>query len=298
MDNVTLNRESKLKRVTFLGMFLNVVLVLLKFLVGFLSNSQVIIADAVHSLSDFVSDAFVLVGIRISSKPADETHQYGHHRFENLFTIIVGLILVFAAVFLGHNAIVSIITKEYNNRDNLWIVFSVALFSIFSKEYMFQKTKKIGEKFNSEMIIANAWHHRSDAFSSIAAATGILGSIIGFGIADPIAAMFVGIMIVKVGLELIIKNVNTLMDASISRDTFKLIRRSIESVPEVIEYHNLKARYIGPYIYCELHILVDPNLTITEAHEISHVVKNNIIKNVKNIKDVQIHIEPFINTKK
>lgn len=295
MNDEELNRKSELRKVTFLGMFLNVTLVFLKFLAGFLSGTQAIIADAVHSLSDFVSDAFVLISIKISSKPADRTHQYGHYRFENLFTIVVGFILVSAAIFLGYNAIVSIITGKYHNRDNLWVAFSIALVSVFSKEFIFQKTRKIGEKFDSEIVIANAWHHRSDSFSSIAAAAGILGSIIGFNIADSIAAIIVGAMIIKVGLELIIKNVNILVDSSIDRDTLELIKRSVESVPEVIEFHNLKTRYIGPYIYCELHILVEPHLTITKAHEISHLVKNEIMEKVKNIKDVQIHIEPFDN---
>ena len=227
-----MNREIELKKITLAGVFLNVLLIVLKFLAGFLSGSQVIIADGVHSLSDFISDAFVLIGIKISSKPPDETHNYGHYKFENLFTILVGFIL-------------------------------------------------------------NAWHHRSDSFSSIAAAIGIFGSMVKIKIADPIGTMVVSAIILKTGITLVIKNTNFLMDVSIAKTSFESIIKSIKSIPEVIEYHNLKARYIGPYIYCELHILVDPNLTVRKAHEISHKVKDEIMKNVENVKDVQIHIEPY-----
>ncbi|HEW90976.1 MAG TPA: cation transporter [Thermotogaceae bacterium] len=288
-----MNREIELKKITLAGVFLNVLLIVLKFLAGFLSGSQVIIADGVHSLSDFISDAFVLIGIKISSKPPDETHNYGHYKFENLFTILVGFILIIAALLLSYRAINSIITKEYISHENLWTAFIIALFSIVSKEYIFKKTITIGRKHNSEMIIANAWHHRSDSLSSIAAAIGIFGSMVKIKIADPIGTMVVSAIILKTGITLVIKNTNFLMDVSIDKTSFESIIKSIKSIPEVIEYHNLKARYIGPYIYCELHILVDPNLTVRKAHEISHKVKDEIMKNVENVKDVQIHIEPY-----
>lgn len=287
------SRKEALKKITFEGLLLNVALVFLKFLAGFLSGAQVIIADALHSLSDFISDAFVFLGIKISSKPPDDTHHYGHYRFENLFTIIVGLVLIGAASFLIYEALNSIITKEYLEREKLWLAFIVALFSVISKEYIFRETLKIGKEFNSEMIIANAWHHRSDSFSSIAALIGIIATIANLKIADPVSAIIVSIIIMRIGIKLIVKNTNALMDMAIDKKTLESIAESIKSIPEVIEYHNLKARYVGPYIYCEFHILVDPNLSIKEAHEISHTVKDKIMEKIKNIKDIQIHIEPY-----
>ncbi|ALM76153.1 cation diffusion facilitator family transporter [Thermococcus barophilus] len=252
----------------------NVLLALLKIAVGFMYSSLALISDGVHSLSDVVTSTIGFIGIKISSKPPDRSHPFGHSRFESLFAFFMGLALLLVAYEIGRDSLERIVmgkTIEVNS-----IMLGVAVFSIIFKEGMTQYTLRIGRKLNNQILIADAYHHRSDVLSTIAVLIGLLAERFGFRYGDSLAGLIVALFIAKVAVEIILQNVNYLTGTSPPFEICEKIKRVALSVDSVVGVHDLRAHYVGPKLHVELHIEVPPGLTLKEAHDVSEKVKRKI----------------------
>ena len=292
-----MKREDEIARVTLVGSVVNLLLVGLKFIAGVAGHSAAMISDAVHSLSDFVTDIVVLVFVRISAQPQDEGHDYGHGKFETLATLLIGLALAAAAVGI----VVSGATKfaAWLQGEDLAapgkLALWAALISIAVKELLFQYTRIKGKKLESSALKANAWHHRSDALSSIGAAIGIGGAIIlgnRWTVLDPLASIVVGAMLVKVAWDLLGPSFGELTDSSLPADTEAQMLEIINSVPGTSDPHNLRTRRIGNRIAAELHIRLDGNLFLNESHEIATEVERRFRERFGQQSHIIIHMEP------
>jgi cation diffusion facilitator family transporter len=295
----TPNRTDKAAKVTWVGFGWNVILTILKFIVGVIANSAALIADSIHSLSDFAGDLAVLAGIKLAKRPSDEDHHYGHGKYETLAAIILSLILMItAAGFLwqGGYLMIKILNSEIV-KPPTWPALAAAFLSIIVKEALFRYTYKAGNELHSSPLVANAWHHRSDALSSIAAFTGIAGAIFlgdKWLVLDPIAAVVVSIFIAKTAYSIGKSSLDELLEASLDENENKKIVELVNSVPGANHPHNLKTRKIGYYLAMEMHIYVDPSLNIIAAHNIATQVETLIKEQYGSHTIVSIHIEPSI----
>lgn len=294
-----MERLIKARRVTWIGMIWNVLLTIIKFIVGFTAKSSALVADAVHSLSDFASDISVLIGLKIASKPVDQDHNYGHGKFETLAAIIVGVMLFAVGIGILWNSIT--IIYDHFNGEPLMRPGTIALYAIIAsilvKEGLYQYTVESGKSLRSQVLIANAWHHRSDAFSSIAVLIGVSGAILlgdRWVILDPISAALVSILILKVAAQTSYDSFNELMEVSLSKEHQKEILMLVADVPGVNIPHNLKTRKIGNTIAIDLHIKVDKDLSIIKAHDISTLVENKLKASFGEDSFISIHVEPLI----
>ena len=292
-----MTRENELTKVTLLGSIGNLVLLTFKFVAGVVAGSSAMVADAVHSLSDFLTDLIVLVFVRIGAKPQDDSHDYGHGKFETLATLFVALALVGAAIGIIVNGSLKIArwlqgeTLEAPGMLALW----AALLSILVKEILFRITIAKGKALESPAVIANAWHHRSDALSSIGAAVGIGGAILlgqRWAVLDPLASIVVGGMLVKVAWDLLKVSTGELTDSSLSAETEREIEDIIRSFPQVSEPHNLRTRRIGNRIAIESHVRLDGGMTLDEAHDIVSAIEDRIRERFGHGTIVTIHMEP------
>ena len=294
----TESREKEIYKVTIIGSIVNFIMVLLKFIAAVAGKSSAMLADAVHSLSDFITDIFVIVFVRLSSKPADSSHDYGHGKYETLATVIIGIALLVVGAIILAGSIESII-NYFNGimpEKPGWIAFTVAILSIVSKEILYRYTVIKGRQVKSDAVIANAWHHRSDALSSIGTTIGIGGAIF-FGekwrVLDPIAAAVVSLFIFKVAVELIKPGFDELLEKSLPKDIEDRIIKAALSVDGVSQPHNLRTRKIGNKYAIDLHIRLDCDLTLREAHDIATEVENRIRAELCNDTYVNIHVEPL-----
>lgn len=292
------SREKEIYKVTIVGTIVNALLVAVKFVAGIMGRSSALVADAVHSLTDFVSDIVVLVFVRISGKPRDAEYGYGHGKFETLATMIIGVLLVAAGIGLLFNgakqvwdSINGIVLPEPT-----WIALAVAFISIVSKELLFRYTIKEGRRLNSDAVIANAWHHRSDVISSIGTMIGIGGAMF-FGrkwrILDPIAAVVVSFFIIKAGYDIIKPAINELLEASLPKEQTDEITEIIRSVAGVKGLHNLRTRKIGNAIAIDVHVKMDGELRLTEAHEIASRIEKAIRDHYGVESMINVHMEPL-----
>ena len=292
-----LTREQQLTKVTLLGSIGNLVLLSFKFVAGIVAGSAAMVADAVHSLSDFLTDLIVLVFVRIGAKPQDADHDYGHGKYETLATLLVALALVGAAIGIIVTGSLKIArwlqgeTLEMPGMLALW----AALLSIAVKEILFRYTLSRGKALNSPAVVANAWHHRSDALSSIGAAIGIGGAILlgeRWAVLDPLASIVVGAMLVKVAWDLLKVSTGELTDCSLPEETEREIEDIIHSFPEVSEPHNLRTRRIGNRIAIEAHVRLDGNMSLEDAHEIVSAIEHKLKDRFGKATLVTIHMEP------
>ncbi len=290
-------REDEITRVTLAGSVVNLLLVGLKALAGVAGHSAAMVSDAVHSLSDFVTDIVVLVFVRVSARPQDEGHDYGHGKFETLATLFIGLALAAAAVGIvvsGATKLASWLQGEdlpSPGKIALW----AALISIITKEILFQYTRIKGRKLNSPALEANAWHHRSDALSSIGTAIGIGGAIVlgeRWTVLDPLASIVVGAMLVKVAWDLLGPSFGELTDSSLPTDMEQEMLRIISAVEGVEDPHNLRTRRIGNHIAAEVHIRLDGKLTLESAHEKASEVERRFKDRFGKESHIIIHMEP------
>ena len=296
-----MTREKEISRVTVVGGIANLLLVAVKFVAGIAGRSAAMVADAVHSLSDFITDIVVLVFVGISAKPQDASHDYGHGKFETIATFFIGLALAGAAIGI----VVSGATKlaAWLQGEDIPVPGTMALWaaliSIIVKEILFQYTSRKGKKLESQALVANAWHHRSDALSSIAAAIGIGGAII-FGnrwtVLDPLASIVVGAMLVKVAWDLLGPAIGELTDKSLPEDAENEILGIIEEAPGVSQPHNLRTRRIGNRVAVEVHIRLDGNLTLAEAHERTSEIEKRLKERFGADSHITIHMEPVKNS--
>ncbi|HJO58332.1 MAG TPA: cation diffusion facilitator family transporter [Nitrospinaceae bacterium] len=278
-------------KATLVGAGANLGLSIVKFIGGIIGNSTAMVADAVHSVSDLLTDAIVLFTHNIGQKPKDEDHPYGHGRAETIGTTAIGFFIIAAGVGLAHEAwdIIQSGSAEIPKA----LAALTALVSIATNEWLFRYTRSIGEKSNSPALVANAWHHRSDAISSIAALVGIVGAMIGFPMLDPIAAAGVAFMVMKVGYEITLGGFRDLMDTALSEKQTHDIQVVIDDIPGVIKSHDLRTRRIGGEILMDVHIQVDNDLTVTEGHEVAERVRRKLIKVYPNTQDVLVHVDAY-----
>lgn len=285
--------------VTLLGSLANFLLLIFKFAAGWLGHSSAMIADAVHSLSDFVTDIIVLLFINISSKPKDESHDYGHGKYETLATSIIGIVLLCVGVGLFLESAGKIIGFYFRGEvleSPGKIALIAALVSIVVKEILFRVTLIVGRRENSQALIANAWHHRSDAFSSIGTALGIGGAILlgdKWRILDPLAAVIVSIFIVRVSLKLILPAINDLLEKSLPPEVEDEILAIIEETPGVKNPHNLCTRRIGNDFAIEMHIRVEGTTTVARAHELTCDIENKLRNKFGPATHIMLHVEPI-----
>ena len=297
MATKTFTREKDIYKTTLWGSVVNFILLTLKFIAGFVGNSSAMIADAVHSLSDFITDIIVIVFVRISSKPQDEGHDYGHGKYETLATAIIGVILFFVGIGILINSTESIIDvykgKELEAPSIL--ALAAAAISILAKEILYQYTVLKGKGLNSKAVIANAWHHRSDAFSSVGTLIGIGGAMFldtKWRVLDPIAAFVVSLFIVKVSVELVKPCVDELLEKSLPKDVEDKIIDIVLSQPEVSSPHHLRTRHIGNNIAIEIHIRLDGSMSLKDAHDITKKIEISLKEEFGPDTHIGIHFEP------
>ena len=297
MKSKTSLREREIYKVTIWGSVVNFVLLVLKFLAGIIGHSSAMVADAVHSLSDFITDVVVIVFVRIAGKPQDESHDYGHGKYETLATAIIGVVLLFVGVGILINSLKSIVAV-WNGvvlEAPSILAFVAAAVSIVSKEILYQYTVYKGKKFNSKAVIANAWHHRSDAFSSIGTLIGIGGAIFlgeQWRVLDPVAAFVVSLFIIKVSVELVKPCLDELLEKSLPKEMEDKILAIILSHPEVSSPHHLRTRYIGNNIAIEVHIRMDGSMALKDAHEITKRIEASLKEEFGPETHIGIHMEP------
>lgn len=296
-DNDRKGRAGKAVAVTWAGLAINLILTAFKFIAGFLGRSSAMIADAVHSVSDFATDIIVIWGFRFAEKPADEDHRYGHEKFETFVSLIVGILLFLVGVLITYNSIHSFILffrGEVIAEPKL-IALAAAVLSIIFKEGMYRYTVAVGRKINSNAVIANAWHHRSDAFSSIATMLGIGGAIIlgkKWAVLDPLAALLVSFFIFKVGYEIIKVSADELLEGSLGKELEDEILGIIRNTSGVKNPHDMKTRKIGSSFAVDVHIEVIENMTVSEAHDIASAVEEKLMDRYGRNIFISVHIEP------
>lgn len=294
----TVGRKKEIVRVTLLGSLGNFFLLLFKFVAGILGHSSAMIADAVHSLSDFITDMVVLVFVNISSKPQDENHDYGHGKYETLATSVVGMVLLAVGIGLlweGASKIIGYYFRGEMLESPGKIALIAAVLSIIIKEILYRITLRVGKCQNSQAVIANAWHHRSDAFSSIGTTVGIGGAILlgpKWRVLDPIAAVIVSMLIIKVSLQLIWPAINDLLEKSLPKDIEDEIIAVICETPEVKNPHNLRTRRIGNDFAIEIHIRVDGQMTVSRAHELTLQIEHKLRQKFGPHTHIALHVEP------
>ncbi|MCE9475561.1 cation diffusion facilitator family transporter [Bacteroides fragilis] len=297
MESEKSSREKGIYKVTIVGSIVNFLLLVFKFFAGIAGHSAAMLADAVHSLSDFITDIVVIVFVRIAGKPEDKGHDYGHGKYETLATAIIGLLLLCVGFGIFWNGASSIYTFLRGGQlESPGVVALVAaLVSIVSKEILYQYTVIQGKKLNSQAVIANAWHHRSDALSSIGTAIGIGGAILlgdHWWVLDPVAAVVVSFFIMKVSVRLLIPCVDELLEKSLPEDVEKEIEQTVLSFPGVSQPHHLRTRRIGNYYAIELHVRMDGKITLEEAHSTATAIENKLKEMFGKGTHVGIHVEP------
>ena len=294
-----MNREKEIISVTLWGGVANLLLCIFKMLSGVLGRSSAMVADAVHSISDFASDIIVLVMFRIAGKERDKSHDYGHGKFETLATLAVSLLLLVVGARLMAGSITGICSVFRGGRlaSPEPIAFWAAIVSIAVKEALYQWTVRVGKKQDSQAVIANAWHHRSDALTSVGSALGIGGAIILGGkwtVLDPAAGCVLSIVIVVVAVKMAIPAFAELVDASLPDETEDRILGVIRSVPGVVDAHDLKTRRMGPDIIADVHMVVRPDMSVLDAHTIATSVEKALRSEFGEDVQISIHIEPDV----
>lgn len=292
-----MGRNREIYKVTLVGGIVNVVLLLFKFIAGILGNSAAMVADAIHSLSDFVTDVVVLFFVRISSKPKDKSHDYGHGKYETLAMTLIGVALFVVAIGIIYSGTTKIVlwangnTLETPGMLALW----AALLSIFLKECVYRYSMTKARELNSQAVEANAWHHRSDALSSAGTAMGIGGAIFlgqRWTVLDPIASVVVGAFIVKVSVDLLRDGIGDLMEQSLPDAVEEEILHLVASLPGDVKPHDLCTRRLGNHYAIELHILMDGNVSLREAHDKASEVENLLRDHYGEETHVAVHVEP------
>lgn len=283
---------------TLIGTAVNALLIVLKLIAGIIGRSSAMVADAVHSLSDFVTDAIVLIFVRIAGVPSDKGHDYGHGKYETLATLIIGFILAMAGVGLlisGIEQVVRSFNGELLPRPRM-VALVVAVLSIASKEWLYRYTVKVGRTTESQAVIANAWHHRSDAISSAGTLVGIAGAMFlgeQWRILDPLAAVLVSMFIIKSGYDIIRPSVSELLEASLPENQEREIRSLVMSIDGIKNVHNLRTRRIGCTIAADMHVKMDGSMSLSEAHALASRAEGAIKSRFGENTIVTIHMEPI-----
>ncbi len=295
-----MERERKVYHITLLGSLVNFILLVFKFVAGFIGRSSAMIADAVHSLSDFVTDLVVLVFVKISSKPEDQGHDYGHGKYETVASCIIGFSLLVVAVLMGEKAVVKVIgfiRGEALESPGV-IALVAALASIAAKEWLFRRTMKVAKEVESPAVEANAWHHRSDALSSVGTALGIGGAVLlgqKWAVLDPIAAVVVSLLILVQSCKILSDAFGQLLEKSLSPEIEAEICRIVYEEPGISDIHHLRTRRIGSRISIEMHLRMEGTLTLREVHDKSMLIEKRLRKRFGESTYINLHVEPLKN---
>jgi cation diffusion facilitator family transporter len=289
-------RKQETNRITLWGVAVNLLLSIIKIVGGIIGQSQALLADGIHSLSDLASDAMVLLAAQHAGEDADEDHPYGHARYETLATVALGFLLMGVAVGIAYDAILRLnLLTDLDAEDFVLpalFTLAIAAISVISKEILYHSTKSVAKKIRSPLLEANAWHHRSDAISSIIVFIGIAGAYFGYPVLDAIAAIIVALMIAKIGLDLSRQSVQELVDTALNPEMVQEIKQTILGIEDVRELHMLRSRRMGHNALVDVHILVSPKLSVSEGHHISEMVEKTLTAKFEEINDVTVHIDP------
>ncbi|MBQ6894871.1 MAG: cation transporter [Clostridia bacterium] len=280
--------------ISFVTIIINIILSLFKFIAGFVSNSSAMISDAVHSASDVLSTIIVMIGIKASQKTSDKEHPYGHERIECVASFLLSVALFITGLSIGVDAAKTIVLKTYENKESIgFIALIAAVLSIVTKEWMFWYTRSGAKKLSSTALMADAWHHRSDALSSVGALIGIGLSMAGFPIFDPIASIIICVLILKVAIDIFMEACNRMIDTAADEQTEKKLIETIKSVDGVIEVNKLKTRLFASKMYVDVEFSADGDLSLTDAHEIAHRVHDLLEESFPEIKHCMVHVNPY-----
>lgn len=285
------------RRVTVVGIWINVVLVVLKLFFGYWGKSDALVADGYHSVSDFVTDLIVIVFVAASYKKADSEHPYGHGKFETIATVLIGVILLCVGAFIGFEGVSTLLGSlkgEALPRPDIWTLY-IAVASICLKEFCYRYTSRYGRRLNSSALIANAWHHRSDAISSVATLIGVSFAIFmgeAWRIMDPIASIAIAVMICVSAVKIAIPSLNELLEISLPKEITEKMMECIKAVPGVLKVHNLRSRRNGHSCIVDVNIHVDPDITVREGHEIATQVERRLEAEFGGDMITYVHIEP------
>ena len=275
------------------GIIGNVLLSIFKFVAGILGNSTAMVSDAIHSLSDVVATVFAYFGAKIGRKMTDESHPYGHERIECVFTMAIGLILLGTGLFIGYRAVTDIVSGSYEDVTPETIAIVAAIVSIIVKELMFHYTMHYAKILQCDAFKADAWHHRSDALTSVAALIGIGLAMMGFPIMDPIASIVICLFIAKMAIEIILDSINKTVDTPCDCQTAECMKETVEHIEGVRSVDVLNTRMFGNRIYVDLEISVDSEMTVDRGHEIAENVHLTLEKEYPAVKHVMVHVNPF-----
>ncbi|MFD3156337.1 cation diffusion facilitator family transporter [Haloimpatiens sp. FM7330] len=279
------------KKVSKMSIILNIILSIIKVTAGIISKSTAMVSDGIHSLSDVLSTAAVIIGLKVSSKPADKEHPYGHEKLEPIFTKILAAILMLTAVGIGYKGIKLIAVKNFYIPGRLALYAAVT--SIIIKEWMYRYTVKAAKKIQSSALKADAWHHRSDSFSSIGTFIGILGARHGYPIFDPLASILICVLILKVAVSIYKNAINQLVDHAADDNTVEIIKNEIKRTKGVVRIDELKTRLHANKLYVDVEISVNKNVSFSEAHDIAEKVHFNIENLQENIIHCMVHVNPY-----
>lgn len=291
MDITPQQRKQETNRITLWGVAVNLVLAVIKIAGGLIGQSQALLADGIHSLSDLASDAMVLLAVKHAAEDADEDHPYGHARYETLATVALGILLIAVAGGIAYDAILRL---EHPDEIAVPALFTliIAAISIVSNEGLYHATRVVAQKIHSPLLEANAWHHRSDAVSSIVVLIGIGATYIGYPVLDSIAAILVALMIAKIGLDLSRQSIQELVDTALEPEMVEHIKKTILDIDDVRQLHMLRTRRMGHNALVDVHIQVPPKLSVSEGHHITETVETSLKDKFEDINDVTVHIDP------
>lgn len=279
------------KRVSIYTIILNLVLSLIKLLAGFIGKSSAMVADGIHTISDVITTVIVILGLSIASKEADKEHPYGHEKFESAMAKLVSMFLFATGLYIGYQGIITLVRGDFTRPGTIALV--AAGLSIVAKEFMYRYTMVTARKIQSTSMEADAWHHRSDALTSIGTFLGIFGARLGLPFLDPVAAIIVSFFVMKVGVDLYLKSMDELVDKSAAPEVLEHIKALTLSVEGVKEMRDLKTRVFGNKIYVDLEIAVDGSLSVKKGHTIAEDVHDTIEANIPSVKDCMVHVEPL-----
>lgn len=284
--------QNKITQITLRGMLINLLLMLIKLIIGILIRSMALIADGIHSLSDLGTDFVVLIGANIARRPADESHPYGHGKVETLATQVIALALFAVGVGIAWSSGNALFARK-PNYPGFWVIV-IAAISVALKELLFHWTRNVAGITQSSALYANAWHHRSDALSSIAVLIGGIAGLLGFGYGDQIAGLLVAFMVMAVGGKIFYQNLKELLEHSADQESIEKIRSILDQLDEVYHWHKLRTRKIGSELFLDVHILVEPTISVLESHRITERIEKAIRQECTRPVNVLVHVEPHI----
>ncbi|MEA2108629.1 MAG: cation diffusion facilitator family transporter [Pseudomonadota bacterium] len=283
--------RSQEKQVIYLGMGVNIILIVAKLVGGLLFSSLALVADGIHSISDLITDFIILWGLSLAARPADKGHPYGHGKLETMASLLVAALLFFVSFGIMKKAFFCFLQEAPHIINERWVI-AIALLSMIGKEFAYRKTINLGTRLHSPALQANAWHHRSDALSSMVVLIGALAGCLGWTRGDPSAGFIVGMMIAYVAFRLTRQDLGQLLESAISPAIQQEIEDAINRFPDIISWHQLRTRQVGREIFLDFHILVDGNMRVVDSHNLSHRLEGFLKETLDYPLNIIIHIEP------